>query len=64
MIMKYFKMYFNIEFNTIFGKNIHYYYYYYYYYYYFLVGSILKRCGKFHFDFFVEYVQSNQISSF
>ncbi len=30
----------------------------------FLVGSILKRYGKFHFDFFVKCVQSNQISSF
>jgi hypothetical protein len=30
----------------------------------FLVGSILKRCGRLHFHFFVECVQSNQISSF
>jgi hypothetical protein len=30
----------------------------------FPVGSILKRCGKFHFHFFVECVQSNHISSF
>jgi hypothetical protein len=27
----------------------------------FLAGSILKRCGKFHFDFFVECVLSNHI---